>query len=559
MYSDKKGVTTLIETLVSKGLKKVVISPGSRNAPLSLSFYHHPAIELLVIPDERSAAYFALGMAQQLREPVAIACTSGTAALNYAPAIAEAYYQKIPLIAITADRPQAWIDQADGQTIRQRNLFYNYVRDSFEIKGDSATAEELWYIRRTVARAWDETILTGGGPVHINVPLNEPLYGRIDSSESITAIKTMPVEKVLGSGSLQKLTDSWIGFSKKIILTGLTSPSEELEDLLSETARDPSVCVLTETTSNLYNELFNPCIDRLITSIKKEESERFRPQLLVTFGGPVISKKVKTFLRENPPLEHWHIDPDELHTDTYQNLSCNIPVTPEYFFRNISGKKTNNSEFAQTWKERDLLTQKKHREFIGNAGWSDLKVFAVIVENIPAGQMLQLANSTPVRYIQLFNSSSPFETYSNRGTSGIDGCTSTAAGAGYAAGKPVTLITGDIGFFYDSNALWNKYLRPDFRIILINNSGGGIFRIIEGPEQKEEIEALFETRQEQNAEYVCKAFGLNYFSAINENDLNKKILEFYSPENNQASVLEIFTDPEQNPLILKKYFNHLKS
>jgi 2-succinyl-5-enolpyruvyl-6-hydroxy-3-cyclohexene-1-carboxylate synthase len=559
MYSDKQGVLTLIETLVSKGLRKVVISPGSRNAPLSLSFYHHPAIEVLVIPDERSAGYFALGMAQQLNEPVAMVCTSGTAALNYAPSIAEAYYQKIPLIAITADRPQAWIDQADGQTIRQRNLFYNYVRDSYEIKGDSSTNEELWYIRRTVAKAWDETTLHGGGPVHINVPLNEPLYGRTQKSEPVRAIETLPYEKKLTNASLQKLAEVWNQLPNKLILSGLHKPSSSLEKILNKLAEEKSVAVLTETTSNLNSALFNPCIDRVITTISPDEAGEFRPDLLITFGGPVTSKKIKSFLRNNPPAEHWHIDPDELHTDTYQHLTTNISVSPENFFNEIAPLiKSRESHFSLTWKNRDHKTDSLHNEFIKNAEWSDLKAFESIMEIIPGDHILQLANSTPVRYAQLFKTKNPILTFSNRGTSGIDGCTSTAAGAAYATGKAVTLITGDMGFFYDSNALWNKYLRNDFRIILVNNSGGGIFRIIEGPKNKSEIEDLFETRHQQSAEYICKAFGLDYYRSSNEKELKNELKKFYSDKNDKPAVLEIFTDAEMNPKVLREYFDYLK-
>lgn len=559
MYTDKAGIRHLIETLVKKGLKEVVLSPGSRNAPLSLSFYHHPEIELLVIPDERSAAYFALGMAQQLRRPVAVVCTSGTAALNYAPTIAEAYYQKVPLLVLTADRPVAWVDQADGQTIRQRDIFVNYIKNGYEIPGDGQNEEELWFIRRIASQAYDQTLYPGEGPVHINVPLSEPLYGRSKQLPQIRPIDTLIPETQLSEEQLIQLAERWNQSERKLVLTGLIEPLPALSKLLDQIAEDPSVAVLTESTSNLPSEKFNPCIDRIITSLNTEESKTLQPDLLITFGGPVVSKKVKQFIRKHSPAEHWHIDTSEMHLDTYQCLTHNIPLHPLSFFLQIREfLRPVNSHYAQQWKSKDLVTEQRHQLFMQNCKWSDLSAFDSILRAIPESSDVQLSNSSPVRYVQLFKAFKSLSYHSNRGASGIDGCTSTAAGACYAAKKPATLITGDIGFFYDSNALWNNYLRPDFRIIVINNGGGGIFRIIDGPDNNDEIEQLFETRQNRSAEHLCKAFGLSYFRAENKMELDAELKRFYADENKCASVLEVFTPTAENPKVLKAYFAFLR-
>lgn len=558
MYSDKKGVTTLIETLVQKGLKHVILSPGSRNAPLSLSFFHHPEIETLVIPDERSAAYFALGMAQQKREPVAIVCTSGTAALNYAPAIAEAYYQKIPLLILTADRPVAWVDQADGQTIRQRDVFMNYCKNSFEISGDGDSKEDLWFTRRITSRAYDETLVNGIGPIHINIPLSEPLYNRTENLPGTKAIQTiLPISKI-SDHDIQALADRWNAAKKKLILTGLHQPDKKLNDLLKQLSYDSSLAILTETTSNLHHENFIPCIDRVITTIDKNEGEQFQPEILLTFGGPVISKKVKVFIRTHAPTEHWHIDLNELHLDTYQCLTHTIPLNATDFFSQfVPLVKGTESTYMQIWKDRDDLTATRHHEFLSTCPFTDLVAFEKILKHIPGGSNLHLANSSPVRYAQLFNASVPLSYNSNRGASGIDGCTSTAAGSAHYTGKETTLISGDIGFFYDSNALWNNYLSKKLRIIIINNGGGGIFRIIEGPENKVEIETLLETRQNLTAEYICKTFGVTYFKANNAHELEQTLKLFYSKDLTNCAVLEIFTPTEENPIVLKNYFKHL--
>lgn len=559
MFTDKAGIKQLIETLVKKGLREVVLSPGSRNAPLSLSFYHHKDIQLTVIPDERSAGYFALGMAQQLRRPVAVVCTSGTAALNYAPAIAEAYYQKIPLLVLTADRPVAWVDQADGQTIRQRDIFVNYVKHGYEIPGEGNSEEELWFIRRIASQAWDQTLLPGEGPVHINIPLSEPLYGRSAEMPSVKPIETYIPEQKLSESQLQELAARWNQYDRKLILSGLVEPNEKLNTLLEEIAEDESVSVLTETTGNFHSEKFNPCIDRIISSLPEELNQVLQPQLLITFGGPVISKRVKVFIRKNSPLEHWHIDTSELHLDTYQCLTHNIPLSPLSFFSQIKPHlKTKQSDYRKQWKEMDLLTEERHQAFMKNCPFSDLSAFESILKHIPENSDLQMSNSSPVRYVQLFKAGKKLSYHSNRGASGIDGCTSTAAGAAYASGKKTTLITGDIGFFYDSNGLWNKYLSKQLRIVVINNGGGGIFRIIEGPEHNDEIETLFETRQNMHAEFLCKAYGLNYFKASNKQELEESLQSFYGEKNREASVLEIFTESQLNPKILKDYFKYLK-
>ncbi len=558
MLSDKQGVKALLETLVCKGLQYAVLSPGSRNAPLSLSFYRHPSLRCVIIHDERSAAYFALGMAQQLQKPVALICTSGTAVLNYAPAVAEAYYQQVPLLVITADRPVAWVDQADGQTIRQRNIFSNYSKASYEIPGEAITKEEQWLVTRVAAQAFDQTLLQGKGPVHLNVPLQEPLYGRSDTPLEVKAAATLTTETQLTAETLNQVAADWNGFSRKLILCGLLEPDAELNALLHEIAADPSVAVLTETTSNLYSTRFNPCIDRVITTVSAAESDSFRPDLLITLGGPVISKKIKAFLRHYAPEQHWHIDPNVLHLDTYQALTHNIPVKPASFFKGLSPLIIpRSSAYNESWQTRDRETDSRHSEFLAQVPFSDLYAFDQILNAIPEGSDLHLANSSPVRYAQLFRTSPQLTYHANRGTSGIDGCTSTAAGSAFINEKPTVLITGDVGFFYDSNALWNHYLKSSFRIVVIHNGGGGIFRIIEGPANEEETQQLFETRHTYSAEYLCKTFGIHYFSANDRSSLRNVLPDFFAPHDKPA-LLEIHTPTEENARILQDYFEHLK-
>lgn len=573
-YSDKIAVRNLVEICASKSVQHVVISPGSRNAPLSISFNRHPKIKTTVIVDERSAAFYALGIAQQTQKTVVLVCTSGTAALNYAPAIAEAYYQKIPLLVITADRPAEWVDQMDGQTIRQHNIFNNYIKKSFNLPTEPDNQEEIWHCTRIFSEAIESTHYPEAGPVHINFPLREPLYNTKDYSNVPlpAAFSTVTTLLELPDFEVETLVKKWNTYSKILIVSGLLHPNKNINAALNKIGEQKQVAVLTETTSNLFGDNFNRSIDRLLVGIKNKDESDFQPELLVTIGGPVVSKKIKAFLRSNPPKEHWHINASNDYIDTYQNLSKIIPVSPEKILpafidhsidaADLSTNHTNN--YNQLWKSLDtqLLTvfQSFMEQLKASEQFSDLGAFQNILEAIPSKTQLQLANSTSVRYSNLFDTVAKKELkcYSNRGTSGIDGTISTAVGAAAVSGELTTVISGDLSFLYDSNALWIKPMPQNLRIIVINNKGGNIFRIIDGPSSVQELEVFFEAQHDISAEHFAKAFGLDYFSSTNNDSLSAQLNTIYSSTYNNACVLEIITNNESTPAVLKDYFKHLK-
>lgn len=559
-YSDKIAVRNLVETCVAKGIKNAVISPGSRNAPLSITFNRHPEVSTTVIVDERCAAFYALGIAQQTNKTVALVCTSGTAALNYAPAIAEAYYQKIPLLIITADRPAEWVDQMDGQTIRQDKLYENYIKKSFCLPTEPSTGEEIWHCNRIFSEAVESTYYPEAGPVHINFPLREPLYQTKDYSKTplpqifstiSTLLELPPIE-------IDELKRKWLHYPKVMILSGLLHPNKKINDLLNTIARQNHVTVLTETTSNLFGEHFNRSIDRLLAGINETNVTNFQPDLLVTIGGPVVSKKIKAFLRQNPPKEHWHVNASNDYIDTFQHLSVIIPVSPEKFlpaFTSLNG----TGHYKKLWTDLDASLLRKFNSFISTIKFSDLKAFQMILNIIPQKSNLQLANSTAVRYSNLFDNvaSRAINCFSNRGTSGIDGTISTAIGAASSCTDLTTVITGDLSFFYDSNALWISPMPQNLRIIIINNKGGNIFRIIDGPSKTTELSEFFEAKHHLNASKIAQTFGLDYIICHNEGDLKKGLNSIYEPSYQKACVLEIDTDNELTPEILKEYFRYL--
>jgi 2-succinyl-5-enolpyruvyl-6-hydroxy-3-cyclohexene-1-carboxylate synthase len=562
LTSNKKVVQLIVEQCIESGMKHIVCSPGSRNAPLVISFDEHPEITTYVIHDERSAAFFALGMAQQLNEPVGVVCTSGSASVNYFPAVAEAYYQCIPLVVITADRPAAWIDQGDGQTIVQDKVFGKHVRYACNFTEKQDDAEGLWYVGREMAVAFLQSNGSWKGPIHINIGLNEPLYQTVERTElEIRRISVVEGEFSF-SQNQQEHFEQVLKAPKKMVIVGQHQPDEKLLHYLSEFANDTSVVVLVENTSNLQNGRFIHCIDRTLNGITEEEIADFAPELLITVGGAVISKRIKAFLRNNKPVQHWKIGAEFPFMDTYQSLTHVFPVEPSAFFKEIGQLKYDRSKsnFGSKWKQKDYLAKDKMPEFFRKVEFSDVKVFETILDYIPEGANLHMANSSVIRYCQLFDPVSSIRYWSNRGTSGIDGSTSTAAGAAWIKKDELhVLITGDVSFFYDSNALWNKYLGSNFRIILINNQGGGIFRIIPGPSSTKQLSAYFEAQHEQEAGDICKAFDIDYRKVNSIVKVEAEMQDFYTyEEGGRPKLIEITTPAHLNEEYLKAFFEAIK-
>lgn len=557
--SDKKGVRILTEILIQKGVKRIVLSPGSRNAPLLMAFARDKRITHYVVLDERSAAFFALGMAQQSGEAVALACTSGTAPLNYGPAIAEAYYQRLPLIVITADRPVEWIDQEDSQTIRQDHLFSNIVKASYRLPAELRDEEESWYANRVVNDAVNYAMQGRRGPVHINIPLREPLYGqRVYSEEKMRTVDLLEAAPVLLPHIAAELAGRFNTCRKVMILAGFHLPDERLKLSLHQLAAFDQVIILTETPSNLCSEFYIGTIDRVLATIEEEEKADFAPDLLITFGGALISRHVKAFLRQYKPKEHWYVDQSEHPADTFKVLTHQIRLEAADFFASIGGRlKACQSGYAAQWRQRNKCAIDRHNDFLVRVPWSDWKAFSLIWPALPAGVSLQLSNSTPVRYAQLFECPQVLRVDCNRGTSGIDGSTSTSVGAALLNPGITVLVTGDMGFLYDSNALWNRYITSRLKIIVMKNGGGGIFRFIQGPSELDELEECFETARQVNVRGFAELHHFAYFQAEDELEL-QEVLPLFWRESQQPAILAVDTPGLENAEILKGYFRNLK-
>jgi 2-succinyl-5-enolpyruvyl-6-hydroxy-3-cyclohexene-1-carboxylate synthase len=542
---------SIIEICLAQGVTHIVISPGSRNAPLTIGFVSNPKFTCYSIADERSAAFFALGIAQQTKLPVALVCTSGSALLNYYPAIAEAFYSQIPLVVISADRPSGKIDIGDGQTIRQENVFQNHsLYNANLIEG--ASDENDLKINQAIHYS-----IVNKGPVHINAPFEEPLYETVNALSIKVAISAIANETP--AVELQNLTEFapiWNSSKKKLVLVGVNNPNAIDASIIDFLASDPSVVVMTETTSNIHHPSFINNIDTIITPFSIPDFEVFQPEILITFGGMVVSKRIKAALRNYQPKHHWHIDSLRAY-NTYGCLTKHFQVSPNDFFNQfIPLLNPIESDYYAYFEGINQIRKIKTAAYLSKVPFSDFKAFEIVIKSLPINSHLQMGNSSAIRYAQLIDIHPSIEVFCNRGTSGIDGSTSTAIGAAVANQKPTILITGDISFLYDSNGLWNNYIPKNFKIILINNGGGGIFRILPGHDETPVFNTFFETSHCLTAEKLASMYSFDYAIASDVPSLEAGMKHFYS-NNDKPFILEVFTPTLENDKVLLQFFKEL--
>ncbi|GAB5527097.1 MAG: 2-succinyl-5-enolpyruvyl-6-hydroxy-3-cyclohexene-1-carboxylic-acid synthase [Roseivirga sp.] len=543
------------------GIKTAIISPGSRSAALTLAFVRHPDLKTKVIPDERSAAFIALGMAQQQQRPVALICTSGSAAFNYAPAVAEAFFQEIPLLILTADRPPEWINQYDGQTIQQENIYGKHVKASYHYPDNPDHTDIIWHGNRMINEALLQCSAEPQGPVHINIPLREPFYPEADEKTFYRKVRLIerPESKTsLSDHNWKDLVDTWQKNPKRLIIGGQLSHTEHLQAALQAFSLAYQAPVISDIISNLHG-LDNAILhqDAFLSAEKDEEHIELKPDLLITFGKSNISKNLKRFVRKHKPAHHWHIQPHERYQDTFQSLTQVIPMEATAFFIQFIqrlGAETGPAGYLKAWQARDAAVNTKNSSFFRTQQFGEFEAVKEAMAALPANAQLHLANSMSVRYANLvgLRGRTDVTVFCNRGTSGIDGSNSTAVGAALSQNKLVTLITGDLAFFYDRNAFWHNYPLANLRIILLNNHAGGIFRMIKGPSNQPELAEYFETEQALTAANTAKDFGMDYHKARDSEGFKKALADFYQ-SGSSPRILEIETDSTQNTAIFKAY------
>lgn len=550
-----QGISDIPEILSHYGIHNAVISPGSRNAPLVMAFTTHPGMMCESIVDERSAGFVALGISKSIEKPVVLVCTSGSAVLNYSPSLSEAYYSRVPLIVLTADRPPEWIDQNDGQTIRQNDIFRNFIKKSYTLPVSTEKQAELYHYRQIISAAYIHSVSGVPGPVHINVPLREPLYGQLPPADSgYKPVKN--ISKVNPSVSLPSFEEAWKKYNRKMIITGSAEMYEPLpEDILTDIASHKQAVVIAENLSRINGENIISSPERLIPYISNKPA--MAPELLITMGGPVLSKKLKQYIRQNKPIEHWHIanNPDII--DTFQSVTHKVLLQPGTFFQSM-GRSANmhNTDYVDHFLKYYDQSLAMHENFFTNIDFCDFTAYKVIFDLLPENADLHLANSTPVRYAHLFEPHPGTRYFSNRGVSGIDGCVSTTVGFARFSKRKQILLCGDLAFIYDSNGLWNTQLPPNLVIIVFDNGGGNIFSIIETGKQHESFRAYQQTPHNVKIEEICRTFDVDYLHASDQHSLTKSLHLAFKP-NKRAVVIHITSNGDLSATMYKQYFKNL--
>ncbi len=523
-------------------INQVILSPGSRNAPLTLAFSRHPQINTRIVPDERSAAYIALGMAQQLRAPVVVVCTSGTALLNYGPAVAEAFYQEVPLIVISADRPPEWIDQRDGQTIRQDQVFNKHTKYSVTLPVDAQHVhiQEKWH--QLVNEALNTAMEPMPGPVHINVPFREPFYPKPDQPWDYTLNKpVIPPQSsaVIRDQPWDQLQQQWQAATKPLLIAGQHDYTDEALSALIGFRDHYQIPLLGDGISNLQTV---PEAVKHVELIYNQEMDELQPDFIITWGKSAISKNLKKYLRKNPPQYHWHLQAAGTVADPFQTQPQMLKITPEAWFSERLLSKQHHESWYQLWQELEQAAITHLEQNVDFQHWSELSAAAFILKNLN-GVDLHLANSMPVRWADLFGLEASIpRVWANRGTSGIDGCNSTAVGHSWFSKRLQVLLTGDMAFRYDRNAFWHQYSLKNLSIIILNNQGGGIFRLIDGPADQPELEEFFVTQQNYQAAAMAEEMGAQYLAIGSFEELDQGLKQLHASK--QPLVLEVMVNGE---------------
>lgn len=556
----------IVEVMRSHGVQTVYCSPGSRNAPLLLAVDACEDIAKRIVIDERSASFQAYGCSLVEQRPVAIICTSGSAVLDYAPAVAEAYYSGVPLIVISADRPREWIDQDDSQTIRQFGVLNNIVKGSYDLRaipegsGREYTTQMQWNINRTVNEAMLKAKEGKPGPVHINVQLCEPLGELADGTPLTERIVSLLIpSESLSNETIRALAED-IASSKVMLVAGFAVPDHRLDKAVRAFASLPNVVVMAETLANLHDpQPLSAMIDSVLCDLSYEQKEAMRPDIVISMGGALVSRMLKQYLRDYPPRYHWSIGHSNYFCDCFKSLTHKIDVDPAPFFRQLCGalrkiKSRVTSEYGAKWLELRRFSQQLTRSYIDKSPWTDLKALDYLFS---CGKFdnLFVSNGTAVRYSQLIPHTCHAE-YCNRGVSGIDGSSATAIGGAWAYKGKTSLISGDISWLYDSGASTLGDVPFDMRMIVVDNSGGGIFRFIKATSKipSEKLERYFCVSNLPPMEQIAEGYGIEVREAEDMMSL-KAGIEWLEEESDFPRLLIIKTPPMKSAEVLTGYFN----
>lgn len=553
MYSDKKNILQLVALLRAHEIRNVVLCPGSRNTPIIHTLANHPYFTCYSVTDERSAGFFALGLALSGGRPAAVCCTSGTALLNLHPAVAEAFYQQVPLVVISADRPASWIGQMDGQTLPQPNVFGPLVKSSVNLP-EIHTSEEEWYCNRLVNEALLELNHHGKGPVHINVPISEPLFQF--TAEDLPDVRV--ITRYQGLNVYDRQYDDLItrlnGYTKRMMVVGQMNLIYLFERKICKLLYKHFAWLTEHAGNQTVPGIPVKNFDAIIYALPEEEQAKLVPDLLITYGGHVVSKRLKQLLRKHPPKEHWHVAADGQVADTFCSLTTVIEMDPFEFLEKIAYLLENKPcEYPKRWEQ--LSKQMAEPDF----AFSEMAAIGKVLKSLPTDAVLHLANSSTVRYAQLFQIPDSVEVCCNRGTSGIEGSLSTALGYAWASDKLNFVLIGDLSFFYDMNALWCNHLRGNLRIMLLNNGGGEIFQSLPGLKMEARTHRFVTALHQTKAEGWAQERGFDYTAVHTMEELDAALSDFMqADQQGNPKFMEVFTDKAEDVRLLKEYYHGLR-
>ena len=510
MYSNKENVNILTALLVAHGIRHAVVCPGSRNAPIVHNLNECPDIRCYPVTDERSAGFYALGMSQALHAPVVVCVTSGTALLNLAPAVAEAYYQHIPLVVVSADRPRQWIDQLDGQTLPQPDALGRFVRKAVALP-EPHDDESRWYCNRLV----NEALMVRHAPVHINIPITEPLFlFTVVALPQERKIECLPAD--IQPTTLAHLGRMFMQSKRPMLITG---------------------------------QPLNPHLDEAVLLV--QDDERYVPDFVLYIGGSIVSKRLKHFLRK--AKETWVVNETGEVNDTFMNLTYLVQGDGEVVADHVRFLLEDQPHpFVQLW---DQLIRRIHVQAAAYepvySQMAAVRCFESHLSVLSSQFSVHYANSSAIRLANIYAQHTVF---CNRGVNGIEGSLSTAAGFSCVTDDRVYCVVGDLSFFYDQNALWNQNLRGNLRILLLNNGKGAIFNMLPGLEQSPARDKFVAAEHHTSAEGICQQNHVAYLKATNMEEMQQGIAALFHQESDRPVLLEVFTSPADDQTALQTYY-----
>ncbi|MGE7603332.1 2-succinyl-5-enolpyruvyl-6-hydroxy-3-cyclohexene-1-carboxylic-acid synthase [Peribacillus sp. NPDC097675] len=547
---------SFVDELAQNQMKHVVVSPGSRSTPLALLLVEHPDIKTHINVDERSAAFFALGLAKALKEPVGLLCTSGTAAANFHPAIIEAFYSRVPLVVMTADRPHELRDVGAPQAIDQINLYGKQVKWFVEMALPENSDEMIRYARTIGARAVATASMEPSGPVHLNFPLREPLIPNLKQAEEYRHNKVKPTVMIdsgilsLASSQIEAVTSTLSQAKQGIIVCGeLRNP--EMKEAIIALADKLAFPILADPLSQLRSGMHDKdgIIETYDTFLRDEAAKAaFQPDVVLRFGSMPVSKPLLLFLKKQKQAVTLVIDGGAGWREPAGLATSMIYCDETDFCHRIGENLTRATErnWLGLWQAINEATKHALSSIRDEVELSEGKLFSLLQDLMPAGSTLFVGNSMPIRDLDTFflNNDKKIKTMANRGANGIDGVVSTALGVSTVSENTVLAI-GDLSFFHDMNGLLAaKLQKQNFTVLLINNDGGGIFSFLPQAKEKEHFETLFGTPHGLDFSHAAALYGGKYNKVQSWEELGQVFVESF--EIPGLKIIEVPTERESN-------------